>query len=162
LALQAAELYADGLLDEEDLRQAHQQARAVLGGHYGEDVVGACADAAELECIPALVLERARNAAAGAAGIRGWDAARQAEEVAQAGVCRDLFSPFRAVVLDPAWLVVRLAQALYDSRDFRAMPVLGDALEEAGCCDAVILEHCRRPGEHYRGCVVVDALLGKT
>jgi hypothetical protein len=75
---------------------------------------------------------------------------------------------FRPVVVDPAWLVaaegtvLRLAQALYDSRDFRAMPVLGDALEDAGCCDPVILEHCRRPGEHYRGCFLVDALLGKT
>jgi hypothetical protein len=69
--------------------------------------------------------------------------------------------------LDPAWslaqdgLVRRLAQGCYDSRDFAAMPVLGDALEEAGCCDPVILAHCRQQTEHCRGCFVLDAILGK-
>ena len=41
------------------------------------------------------------------------------------------------------------------------MPVLADALEEAGCQDAIILNHCREPGGHVRGCWVVDLLLGK-
>jgi hypothetical protein len=69
--------------------------------------------------------------------------------------------------VDPAWLVTqeglirRLAQGCYDSRDFAALPALGDALEEAGCCDSVVLAHCRGPGEHYRGCFVLDAILGK-
>jgi hypothetical protein len=59
-------------------------------------------------------------------------------------------------------LLVSAARGIYDDRNFAHMAVLGDRLEEAGCCDPVILNHCRRPGEHYRGCLVVDALLGKT
>ena len=39
--------------------------------------------------------------------------------------------------------------------------ILADALEEAGCHDLDILAHCRQPGEHVRGCWVVDLLLGK-
>jgi hypothetical protein len=56
LALEAAGLHADGLLTEEELRQAHKQARAVLVGHYGGDAVGACASAADPDCVLTLVL----------------------------------------------------------------------------------------------------------
>jgi hypothetical protein len=52
-------------------------------------------------------------------------------------------------------------QQMYDSRDFTDMPILADALEEAGCTDSNILMHCRGPGPHVRGCWVVDLLLGK-
>jgi hypothetical protein len=41
------------------------------------------------------------------------------------------------------------------------MGVLADALEEAGCDNADVLDHCRKPGEHVRGCWVIDHLLGK-
>ena len=57
--------------------------------------------------------------------------------------------------------IPRLAQQMYDSRDFSSMPILADALEEAGCTSADILEHCRRPETHVRGCWVVDLVLGK-
>ena len=76
-------------------------------------------------------------------------------------------NPFRPVSLNPAWLVWRdgtifkLAQAIYDDRAFDRLPVLADALEEAGCHDAHILAHCRGPGPHVRGCWVVDLVLGK-
>ena len=50
---------------------------------------------------------------------------------------------------------------MYESRDFAAMPVLADALEEAGCDHADVLAHCRGPGPHVRGCWVVDLVLGK-
>jgi hypothetical protein len=69
--------------------------------------------------------------------------------------------------LKPAWLtwhdalLVSMARQMYDSRDFSDMPVLGDALENAGCQDQDILGHCRSGGEHVRGCWVVDLLLGK-
>jgi hypothetical protein len=58
-------------------------------------------------------------------------------------------------------LLPKLAQALYDERAFERLPILADALEEAGCNDAAILAHCRGGGEHVRGCWVVDLLLGK-
>ena len=73
-------------------------------------------------------------------------------------------NPFRPVTVDPAWLttaVVKLAQAIYDERRFQEMPILADALEEAGCTNADILHHCRSEGPHVRGCWVVDVILGK-
>jgi hypothetical protein len=56
----------------------------------------------------------------------------------------------------------KIARAIYDGRAFERMPILADALEDAGCGDADILRHCREPGEHVRGCWVVDLLLGKS
>jgi hypothetical protein len=57
--------------------------------------------------------------------------------------------------------VPKVAQAIYDERDFDRMPILADALEEGGCSEADILAHLRSPGPHVRGCWVVDLLLGK-
>ncbi len=54
-----------------------------------------------------------------------------------------------------------IASQMYDSREFGAMPILADALQDAGCENADILEHCRGPGPHVRGCWVVDLVLGK-
>ncbi len=75
-----------------------------------------------------------------------------------------LGNPFRPVAVDPAWqssTVISLAQAIYDDRGFDRMPILADALEEAGCTNADVLDHCRGAGPHVRGCWVVDLLLGK-
>jgi hypothetical protein len=82
---------------------------------------------------------------------------------------REVFgNPFRHVVLNPHWLawsdgcVARIAQRLYNERSFSDLPILSDALEDAGCDNTDILTHCRSGGEHVRGCWVVDLLLGKT
>ena len=78
---------------------------------------------------------------------------------------RDIFgNPFRPIVADPAWLtptVGSLAVAIYEDRAFDRLPILADALEEAGCTNADVLLHCRVPAEHVRGCWVVDLVLGK-
>ncbi len=78
---------------------------------------------------------------------------------------RDIFgNPFRPVALDPAWrtpAVLSLAQAIYEDRAFEQLPILADALEEAGCASREVLDHCRGPGPHVRGCWVVDLVLGK-
>jgi hypothetical protein len=93
-------------------------------------------------------------------------AARRGEQHKQATLVRDIFgNPFRPVAIDPAWLTPKaaaLAQAIYADRRFADLPLLADALAEAGCTDADILDHCRQPAEHVRGCWVVDLLLGKT
>lgn len=71
------------------------------------------------------------------------------------------------VLLNPSILtwhdrtVPRLAQSIYDDRAFERMPILADAMEEAGCDDKAILRHCRQPGPHARGCWVLDLLLGE-
>ncbi|MGL4550680.1 MAG: hypothetical protein ACRC33_05795, partial [Gemmataceae bacterium] len=82
---------------------------------------------------------------------------------------RELFGdPPRWRVIDPLWLSVndgaagRLARAAYDRRSFDLLPVLADALEEAGCADADLLAHLRSPGPHVRGCWALDLLLGFT
>ena len=87
--------------------------------------------------------------------MRGW-----------CSFARDVFgNPFRPAAVDPTWLTstaVATARQMYESRDFSAMPILADALQDAGCeCDD-ILSHCRGPGPHVRGCWVVDLVLGKT
>jgi DNA gyrase subunit B len=73
-------------------------------------------------------------------------------------------APLHPVVFDPAWrtsTVVALARQMYDSRDFALMPILGDALQDAGCEHAEVLAHCRGASPHVRGCWVVDLVLGK-
>jgi hypothetical protein len=72
-------------------------------------------------------------------------------------------NPFRGPpgVANMTSAVIGVAQGIYDERAFERLPILADALEEAGCTDVSILEHCRGPGPHFRGCWVVDWLLGK-
>jgi hypothetical protein len=83
----------------------------------------------------------------------------------QATIVRELLgNPFRPVAFSPEWrtdTAVALAQQMYDSRDFGAMQILADALQDAGCDSDDILNHCRGPGPHVRGCWVVDLVLGK-
>jgi len=58
---------------------------------------------------------------------------------------------------------LQLAQHIYDSRDFSPMPILADALQDAGCDHGDILTHCRDANApHVRGCWVVDLILGKS
>jgi hypothetical protein len=83
-----------------------------------------------------------------------------------ANFLRDIVgNPFQPVAFDPAWrtdAAVTLAKGMYDSRDFGAMPILADALQDAGCTNDDILNHCRDVQQaHVRGCWVVDLVLGK-
>lgn len=96
------------------------------------------------------------------------EAAKDAECREQAGLVQCIFgNPLRPGNIDPAcfaWndsTVVRLAQSIYGKRTFERMPELAEALEEAGCKDSSILDHCRKSGKHVRGCWVVDLILGK-
>ena len=97
--------------------------------------------------------------------MAGRPAAKR-ERRLQSGLVRDIFgNPFRPVSAAAHWLttpVVTLAASMYEARDFTPMPILADALEEAGCDNADILTHCRTPGQHVRGCWVGDLILGKS
>jgi hypothetical protein len=91
----------------------------------------------------------------------GLPLARQAE------LLRDLVrGPFRPLVVRAAWrthaggTVANLARVVADGRSFDALPVLADALEDAGCAEAELLGHLRGPGPHVRGCWALDAVLG--
>lgn len=85
------------------------------------------------------------------------------EEKAQADLVRDIFgNPYRPVTLDPSWVtstVKHLAEAIYTEKAFDRLPILADALEDAGCTSQYILDHCRQPGEHARGCWALDVIL---
>ena len=73
-------------------------------------------------------------------------------------------NPFRPATADPSWLtstVVALARSIYADRAFDRLPILADALEDAGCDAADLLSHCRGDGPHVRGCWAVDLVLGK-
>jgi len=91
--------------------------------------------------------------------------AELAEAAAQSDLVRDIFgNPFLPVTFDPRWRtsdVVGLTRAIYDDRVFERMPILADALMDAGCEDEQIIAHCRGDGPHVRGCWVVDMVLGK-
>lgn len=96
----------------------------------------------------------------------GFTADERAEKATQSDLLRDIFgNPFRPVSVDPSWLtstVIAFAQQLYESRDFTAMPILADALQDADCTEPAVLEHCRCDGPHVRGCWLIDLLLGKS
>lgn len=73
-------------------------------------------------------------------------------------------NPFYPEAVEPAWLtdtVVQFARVMYESHDFSAMPILADALQDAGCDNHIILNHCQGRWPHVRGCWVVDLILGK-
>jgi hypothetical protein len=103
--------------------------------------------------------------AAEAACRRGGHATRVHEATHQLGLFRDMFeNPYRPGWIDPAALtldVTGLARGIYEDRAFDRMPVLADALMDAGCDQDDILTHCRGDGPHVRGCWVVDLVLGK-
>jgi hypothetical protein len=158
-AVEVAERHADGIVNERGLRFAFSCAADAFA--YARSTHTADPQAAA----------GAANAAHPAADYYARYVTPRKEHP---GFLCDLFGPlpFRPVSVSPAWQtaeVVALAQAAYDHRelpdgtlDTTRLAVLADALEEASCTNADILNHCRRPGVHVRGCWVVDLLLGKT
>jgi hypothetical protein len=185
-AVEVVERYCDGLADAEELRRAEDAATAAFmdapDNSCDEMVSRLSADLAGRDAWRAALSAGEAADVAAHVAVYGVDpdepatevseaayrAARHAERALQCSLLRDLVgNPFRSTAIDPCWLtrvdgtVRRLAQVIHDERRFGDLPVLADALEEAGCTDADILGHCRSGGEHVRGCWVVDALLGK-
>jgi hypothetical protein len=97
----------------------------------------------------------------------GWENDGDLPPMAELVLClRDIFgNPFRPVAFSSEWrtdTAITLARQMYEARDFSAMPILADALQDAGCDSEDILTHCRGDGPHVRGCWVVDLVLGKS
>jgi hypothetical protein len=177
-ALEVAERLADGRAGEIERRMTNTEVDRVLEN-------GPCGDAAysagwaiveALEGDPVIVrrwsgqINHAADAAARNAEGEGRDpvAASAAECTYQCAVLRDLFgNPIRIVRFDPGWrtwndgTIVRIARRIDQEQAFVDLPILADALEEAGCTEAEVLDHCRQPGVHVRGCWVLDWLLGR-
>jgi hypothetical protein len=162
--IEVAERFADGLSPDDELAAARSGAHAALAFVNPEDLTAE--DYAALGAEAAAFPEAPR--AAGSVAWAAQNCGGQGENRSQSALLRDIFgNPFRPVAADPSWLawnggaVRNLARAIYDERAFDRLPVLADALEEAGCDNADVLGHCRGGGEHVRGCWVVDLLLGK-
>jgi hypothetical protein len=100
-----------------------------------------------------------------AATATRWAAIHSKERPCQVAILRDIIgNPFRQVAFSRLWrtdTALTLARQMYDTRDFSAMPILADALQDAGCDNDEILSHCRGDRPHVRGCWVVDLVSGK-
>jgi hypothetical protein len=153
-AVEVSERYADGLATDQERLTALRDAEAAARKAPFRARVAARAARHTLRA-------DARNAktAVDMAVSNGLISTRE-----RASVIRELFGdPQHPVAPDGSWMTENaaiLARTMYESRDFTAMPLLADLLEEAGC-PAAVSEHCRGPGPHVRGCWVVDLLLGK-
>jgi hypothetical protein len=130
-------------------------------------------DAAELDSHTLDLARAAAHASGAAANDPEWRAVWKRERTAQAVLFRDVLgNPFRPAPpkrIMPgfrdklrSWreanngLVARLAQAIHEERRYTDLPIVGDALEDAGCTNADILAHCRQATEHTRGCWALE------
>lgn len=160
-ATDGAERHARGVAV--DAFEAVLHAEMMYGSHDPELKAAIAADwAANAAC------EWAQSLISRAAELGEYDAtayaAREDEVRAQWRLLADIFgNPFRPVTFDSAWRttdVLLLARGTYEERAFDRMPILADALQEAGCDSEEILNHCRGEGPHARGYWVLDQILG--
>ncbi len=185
-AIEVADAAADGTADDLDLYKAGRALRAhrdAEGYCWSDDsyIVGlVCGPRDYADFAAFAVTESDPEVAAFETCYWASRCFRKDRELApQQGILlrllRDITgNPTSTVSLDPGWLawrdgiVVQLAHAVYESAshpegrlDRNRLAVLADALEDAGCADAMLLAHLRGPGIHTRGCWLVDLLLGK-
>jgi hypothetical protein len=171
--VEVAERFADGQTTQQAAENAANEARKLKKGdrtaNYAACVLG---DLCSGRWVfpPGNVSEAVVDAV-----VRDPDQlpARAAERKEHADLLRDIFGPHpaRPIAMEPSWLtpaVVAVAQAAYLERELPSgrldnarLIILADALEDAGCTDAELLEHLRSPGPHVRGCWAVDLLMGR-
>jgi hypothetical protein len=161
-----AEAFIDGMVPAIELNRAHTE--TIPWDHEVWAAIQACHPEARLAAIHTV-----RAGAKAAQGLwlaaHGYPqrspealAARRIEFERQTVLARCVFgNPFRRVALAAQWrtgTVLALARAVYEDRAFERLPILGDAIEEAGCSEVELLAHCRSSGPHVRGCWVIDLL----
>jgi hypothetical protein len=170
-AVEVAERFAEGQADARALQAAHA---AVRGSHSGAVVELLLETVGFLRGYITAVAVYPDDRIVGHCGssVQLHLAHSQFPEdaPAQAALLRDIvgalaFRPLSRLIA--AWLaweggtVPKLAASIYEERAFDRLPILADALEEAGCDAAELLTHLRGPGPHVRGCWAVDLVLGK-
>lgn len=168
-AVELAERYADGAAEPAELQELYRKLSAEAAGigtpqwaaEWGAAVLLTDNDLTVAE----LALEYALYGPEREAAPAKPNVYRRSMRRAQAALVRDIFgNPFRPAPVDPSWLtatVRELARGIYEDRAFDRLPILADALEDAGCADPEVLGHCRGEGPNVRGCWVIDRLLGK-
>jgi hypothetical protein len=155
-AVDVAERMAEGLADRIECERAAGIVHALLPGDHTLSAYGAVSWA--LASYPASQLMQSSC----------WNAMEASGQSPRsfAELLRDIVgNPFRPVTVSPLWrtsTVVALARQMYEDRDFGAMPILADALQDAGCDNDEVLRHCRDAKQvHVRGCWVVDLVLDR-
>lgn len=173
LAVLVAEHFADGLATSAELAQAASAAHAAVlaacngAGGYSTRLAASFAAAQAAAADALIAAHQASGYAFASSKIRGLPPS-PAEHRTQCGLIRCLFgNPFQPLLLaETPWLtwnhatVPKMAEMIYQERAWRDLPILADALEDAGCRDNLWLSHLRGPGPHARGCHVLDALRG--
>jgi hypothetical protein len=173
--VEVAERFADGRATSEELRAAEAEASAVWSKRAADDALFACVQVCyerndglhvSTSALSAAFEQQQTEANKRVDPLGGRKrGAYPPEEREQGRLLRCVFgNPFRPVAVSADWLapaVINLARQMYESRDFSGLPILADALEEAGCDNTDILAHCRGSGPHVRGCWVVDLVLDK-
>lgn len=179
LAIEIAEGFARGRVPGTAVAEQRAMFSARLAAHEGGEFADEWLEAVVIAALDA----DAEAAARYAENLLSWegyqsgpgpadhDASHFAAEESrryQVGLLHELFgNPFRPPVIDPAWLaandgaVSRLACAVDEEGTFDQLPYLADALEDAGCADQSVLDHCRRSGGHFRGCWLLDRLIDR-
>ncbi len=176
-AVEATEQHLTGRLDHSTWARVVRAADAVAGvgdpvlpGHYAAGVarLPGAPDAPWFSRLPVVALDTAAEAIRRSPQVPV--ACRYLRPLDGAGelLCGRLrcllANPFRpAPAFDPGWrtpTVTALAAAALADRDHSHLPVLADALEDAGCDAAELLSHARSPGPHVFGCRAVTACLG--
>jgi hypothetical protein len=190
-AVEVAERFADGAATEPERAEAGRLASEAYYSKFGSDgrdseryaaaiclcqphgpgIRGSAAHAAsEIPgAVGSAVIASVLDSADPEPAFPRWPADKSpvevAERVASADLLRDIIgNPFRPVTFSPSWrtdTALTLARTMYEAREFGAMPILADALQDAGCDNDDILAHCRGDRPHVRGCWVVDLVLGK-
>ncbi len=170
-AVELAERFADDFASEQERSDIHRTLDAETDYNPERDAVG-LAFATATQAIQANSSWAAQATAAytvlALTAHLNWSQASDAEQElknVQAELLREIIgNPFRQTIFNPSWLtstVLSLANGIYNDKAFDRMPILADALQDAGCDNEDVLNHCRQPGEHVRGCWVVDLLTGR-
>lgn len=158
-AVEASEAFVERRLSVDELRAAHA---AHLQGHVNYFTERGGKRAARTR---GALLSACALAAADPAVCRLVPAWHSTVAPVAAALLRDIFGDRVRPVGDPRPCqssdVLGVARGIYEEKAFERLPVLADALMDAGCTDEVVLDHCQSEGPHVRGCWVVDWVLGK-
>lgn len=159
-AVEAAERFAEGRAERDAMRRAWQGSSPPGSAAASQYAFEACGVAKQL-------LGHARPLLRRLHGSRGLEGRMREVQLGLCEAIRDVAGyPLRPAAIAPGWLaagsqVRAIAEGIHAEGRYGEVPVLGDALQDAGCDDAEILGHARR-ATHYRGCWLVDAILGKS
>jgi hypothetical protein len=167
-AIEIAEKHADGQASKEELALAYRQAAERTDADEGStpaDMARAAAYYAADPCALRAAEFALEYSLEQYINPKNFETHYRDEEQWRWRLLHDILgNPFQPSLFSPGLCtstVEALAPSIYQERAFGHLPILADALEDAGCTDAEILNHCRQLGEHVRGCWVVDLLLDK-